>query len=262
MKGALPGFLFPSWWSTRRLAILIGFTLTALGTLGPQFYVGPVEDRASDVDQFAKTLAARIDNLRNAQSQYLLFQQMGQLVFALDVAGVASNGASQQTTLNDLYQLSLIDRSSAMRQVIGELARAGQLTYRGTSDKYGSLVDAARKGFSLPAFQAVDDFEAATMRQADAWMAQLQQSLLDARRAKGDLDAAASKRKLHLLVLMTLGSTLLLAANLISEKPPPDDAPETPAERAAAERLVEMAIQQSKALSTSETEAGEAKPGS
>ena len=259
---ALPAFLFPSWWSTKRFAILIGFTLTALGTLGPQFYVGPIEDREADVDQFAKTIAARIDNLRNAQSQYLLFQQMGQLVFALDVAGVASNATSQQSTLNDLYQLSLIDRSTAMRQVIGELARAGQLTYREASDKYGGLVDVARKDFSLPAFQAVDDFEAATMRQADAWMAKLQQALLDAQRAKGDLAAAASRRKLQLLVLMTLGSTLLLAANLISEKPRPDETPETPAERAAAERLIDMAIEQSKALpSDADAEAEAAKPG-
>ena len=181
-----PALLSRSWWSTKRLAILTGFALTALGSLGPHFYVGPIENRSADVDQLAKTLTARIDNLRNAQSQYLLFEQMGVLVYALNATGVSGTAASQQSTLNDLYQLSLIDRSSAMRQVIGDLARAGQLTYRETSDKYGALIATARKDFSLPAFQAVDDFETAAMRQADGWMARLQQSLLDAEHAKID----------------------------------------------------------------------------
>ncbi len=238
-----------SWWTTKRLAILIGFALTVLGALGPQFYVGPVEDHAADIEETIKTLTARIENLRAAQAQYLLFQQMGVLVYALNATGTAAQGTSQETTLNRLYQLSLLDRSSAVRQMIGELARARELTYRETSDRYGALIGAARKDFSLPAFQAVDDFETDTMRKADAWMAKLQQALLQAQRAKGDLEALASKRRLQLLVAMTLGSTLLLAANLLSEKPPtPKAAPETPAEAAAAERLVDLAIAQAQAL--------------
>jgi hypothetical protein len=49
MKFKRPAVLSWCWWSPRRLAILIGFTLTALGSLGPQFYVGPIEDRSADV---------------------------------------------------------------------------------------------------------------------------------------------------------------------------------------------------------------------
>jgi hypothetical protein len=243
------GFLSRSWWSIKRLAILIGFLLTVIGALGPQFYVGPVEDRAQDIDQGAKTLAARIDNLRAAQSQYLLFQQMGVLVYALNATGVASGGSSQETTLNRLYQLSLLDRSSAVRQMLGELALAKQLDYRQTSDQYGALIATARKDFSLSAFQAVDDFETGAMSKADGWMAKLQQALLAAEHAKSDLDALASRRKLQLLVVMTLGSTVLLAANLLSEKPPESaDIPPTPHESAAAERLIALAMEESKAI--------------
>ncbi len=244
-----PAFLSPSWWSVKRLAILIGFLLTVIGALGPQFYVGPVEDRAADVDQAAKTVSARIDNLRAAQSQYLLFQQMGTLVYALSATGVAAGGSSQETTLNRLYQLSLLDRSSAVRQMIGELALAHQLNYRETSDKYAALIAAARKDLALPAFQAVDDFETDAMGKADAWMATMQRALFDAERAKSDLDATAGRRKLQLLVVMTLGSTLLLAANLLSEKPAETaDLPPTPVETAAAERLVALALEEAKAM--------------
>ncbi|MBV8796236.1 MAG: hypothetical protein JO136_15000, partial [Hyphomicrobiales bacterium] len=66
-----PAFLRVSFWSAKRLAILIGFALTALGSLGPQFYVSSIEDRSGEADQFAKSLTARIDTLRAAQSQYL-----------------------------------------------------------------------------------------------------------------------------------------------------------------------------------------------
>lgn len=208
-----PAFLRISFWSTKRLAILIGFALTALGSLGPQFYVSSVEDRSGEADQFAKSLTARIDTLRAAQSQYLLFEQMGVLVYALNASGLAAAGSSQHDTLSSLYQLSLLDRSTSVRQMIGELARAKQLTYRETSDKYGALIAAARKDVSLASYQAVDDFETETMRQADALMARLQNALLTAERTKGELDALAARRKLQLIVVMTLGSTLLLAAN-------------------------------------------------
>lgn len=244
-----PAFLAPSWWSTKRLAILIGFLLTVIGALAPQFYVGPVEDRAGDVDQFAKTLSARIENLRGAQAQYLLIHQFGVLVYALNASGAAAGGASQEATLNRLYQLSLLDRSGGIRQALGELARAHELDYRQTSDAYNALIATARKDFSLPAYQAVDDFEADVTRKADAWMAKLQQMLLDAQHEKSDLDALAARRKLQLLVLMTLGSTLLLAANLISEKPAESDAPPASStETAAAARLVALALDQARAL--------------
>ena len=125
-----------------------------------------------------------------------------------------------------------------MRRMIGELALAKELTYRETSDKYGALIATARKDVSLASYQAVDDFETQTMRQAEAPMGRLQNALLSAERTKGELDTLAARRKLQLIVVMTLGPTLLLAANLMSEKPPPQ--PETPAssdEVAAAERL-------------------------
>jgi hypothetical protein len=44
----MPAFLRPSFWSAKRLAILIGFALTALSTIGPQFYVSSVEDLSAE----------------------------------------------------------------------------------------------------------------------------------------------------------------------------------------------------------------------
>jgi hypothetical protein len=250
-----PLILTRSYWSAKRLAILIGFILTVLSSLGPQFYVGPVEDQSADADQRSKVVASRIDTLRNAQSQYLLFEQMGVLIYALNATGLGAPGTPQRDTLNNLYQLSLLDRSTGVRQMIGELARAKQLTYRETADIYNALIAAARKDFSLTTYQAVDDFENGMMAQANALMAGLQQALLDTDQAKSDLDNIAGKRKTQLLVMLTLGSTLLLAANLLSQKedkpPAPTGAAETTdqfTDFAAAARLIEMAMEKAKAL--------------
>ncbi len=89
-----------------------------------------VGDRSAEAGQFAKSLTARIDTLRAAQSQHLLFEQMGVLVYALNASGLAAAGSSQHDTSSSLYQLDLLDRSTSMRQMIGELARAKQLAYR------------------------------------------------------------------------------------------------------------------------------------
>ena len=87
------------------------------------------------------------------------------------------------------------------------------------------------------------------MRQADALMARLQDALLGAELTKGELDALAAGRKLQLIVVMTLGSTLLLAANLMSEKPPPQaERPTFSDEIAATGRPIVLAMRESKAL--------------
>lgn len=250
MRLARPAFLGVNYWSAKRIAILIGFTLAALSTLGPQFYIGPIEDLGAEADQSAKALAARIETLRGAQSQYLLFEQVGVLIYAINATGMLPEGSNQRGTLNDLYQLSLLDRSTPVRQMIGELARARRLDFRKTSDAYGELIATARKTVSLDSYKAVNDFENKTMDAANALMAELQQALLTAEGAKSGYDGMASRRRLDMLILTGLGSTLLLGANLMSEKPtaPPPEPPETEAEAAAAERLVRLALDQAKAL--------------
>jgi hypothetical protein len=103
---------------------------------------------------------------------------------------------------------------------------------------------------SFVSYQAVDDFETQTMRQADAPMARLQDALLSTERTKGELDALAAGRNLQLTVVMTLGSTLLLAANLMSEKLPSQaETPVTSEEVAVAGRVIELAMRESKSLS-------------
>ena len=150
-----------------------------------------------------------------------------------------------------LYALSLLDRSNAMRTMIGQLAIAGLTNYKADSEKYMALVDAAHASFSLDTYKAVDDFEKATMAQSTAQMAGLQQKLLKAGQEKAAADGLADQRKLILLMAVTLGSTFLLAANLLTtrknEEARPSDATVIQAgqdEIAAALRLVDIALEE------------------
>ncbi len=86
-------------------------------------------------------------------------------------------------------------------------------------------------------------------RPVQSLIPRLQDALPSAERTKGELDALAARRKLQLTLVMTLGSTLFLAAKLMSEKIPAQA--ETPAssdEVAAPERFIELAMRESKSL--------------
>jgi len=244
-----PVFLAKPYWTAQRLAILIGFVLTLLGSLGSEFYVSPVLSQSSQLDQVANQASADIETLKNAQAQYLMFQQQGALIFALNAGGAASTSENQKTVTANLYALSLLDRSTAMRTMIGQLAIAGLTDYKADSEKYTVLIDAARSSFSLDTYKSVDDFEKETMAHSTAQMASLQQKLLTAEREKSVADGLADQRKLILLMAVTLGSTFLLAANLLTtrKKDKPIEQPMIlnaagSDDRVAALRLVDIAI--------------------
>jgi hypothetical protein len=245
------------YWSAKRLAILIGFVLTILGSLGSHFYVDPVQDRSAWLDEQSKDVAAKIDTLKSAQAQYLLFQQQTSLVFALNAVGFGAGDAAERTQVTNLYQLSLLDRSNAVRAIIGELALARIIDYAQTRAKYAALIETARKDFSLAVYTGVDDFERATMEQANSLMNALQQNYLNLGQAKAEADRIVDQRKVVLLALITLGSTFLLAANLIStRKEQPDGAApassatadDRVAELTTAAQIIEMALDQAKTI--------------
>lgn len=219
----VPLWLSPRYWSAKRLAVLIGFVLTILGSVGTRFYVQPVQDLSAAADQRSKTLSAGIDTLKDAQAQYQMFRQQGSLIFALTAAGLSAPGTPQRDSVEQLYGLSLLDRSNAMGTIMVELTGAGVVSFDQVRPPYVKLISSALGELSLPAYTAVDAYEAPLMEKATAEMARRQRSLLDADAAKAAADAEADRRSLVLLALVTLGSAFLLVANLISTREAPED---------------------------------------
>ena len=241
-------------WTAKRVALLIGFVLTVLGTLGSHVLVDGVQDRSAALDEQAKDAAAQIDVLKNAQSQFLVFEQQGALIYALSAAGLSTGDPEERATLDRLYQLALLDRSIPVREMIGQLALAKTLDYAQTRTKYAALIDAARKNIALADYVALDEFETSVMNGASGLMTQFQARFQALGQEKSDVDRDVDRRKAVLLALMTLGSAFLLAANLVStgperEKPAPIAATAPGGEPPTAAQLIELAINHAKSLS-------------
>lgn len=255
---ARPAALTRHYWSAKRLAILIGFILTILGSLGSQFYVDPVQGRSEWLAEQTRDTAAKIEALKNAQGQYILFQSQTSLIYALNAAGFGAAEGRERTNIVNLYQLSLLDRSIAVRAMIRELVLARVIDYTQTRSAYEPLVAAARKDFSLAAYTSLDDFERSTMEQANTLMSRLQQTYLNLGQVKSDTDRIVDQRKVTLLALITLGSTFLLAANLISARkdnvPEPDglaksaSSDDRVAELTTAAQVIEAALDHARTL--------------
>jgi hypothetical protein len=237
---ARPAVLTRRYWSAKRVAILIGFVLTILGSLGSHFYVDPIQSQSEGLDEQSKDAAAKIETLKNAQAQYILFQSQTSLIFALNVAGFGSAEGQERTNIVNLYQLSLLDRSVAVRAMIRELVTAKVIDYPQTRSAYEVLISAARKDFSLASYTNLDDFEQSTMAQADTLMSLLQQNYLSLGRAKSETDRIVDQRRVTLLALITLGSTFLLAANLLSTRQEKSETKAAAAQGESSDRLAEI----------------------
>ena len=211
----LPLQNMPSAWTLKRGTILIGFIFAMIGSIGAAVYVAPAQKQAGAIEGDIRELAGTIEILKNAAAEYVMFEQQGSLIFAV---AAANTNEEARAEIAALRQLSLLDRTAAVRQIIGQLAIAGQLQYRRTSDAYQDLIDRARKDFTLDNFLAVKGFEKTIISRAETQSGQLQirRTALIAQSATAS--GAVEHRELVLLVLNSLGSTLLLAANLIATR--------------------------------------------
>ncbi len=251
-----PAFLARGYWTAKRLALLVGFLLTVIGSLGTQFLVSPYDNLSSILDLRAKDLSAKIDVLKSAQAQYILFQQQGALIFAISMAGISAGTPEGPKMISQLFQLNMLDRMEAVQTIIGSLALGHVLDYRSTFDHYKQLVDAARADISLANYTAVDDAEKSLSKQATSQLGALQDNLLKLQQMKGQSDSSGSRNRLILLVAMTLGSSFLLIANLISTREAKTESPTAPTatddrftELTTAAYLIEVALEQARGLS-------------
>ena len=203
------------YWSLKRSTILIGFILTLLGTVGAATYVEPAERAAAGVDARLSEAAAKIEVLKNAEASYWMFQQQGDLIFALWAMNTKDEA---RDVIGDLIKLALYDRADPIRTVIGQLALANELNYRQTWDAYTALTDKALKENSFGNFMAVAAFEKGFIEKAEKKVGDLQMGRLSLISDKTRADRRVEQHKLMLLVLTTLGSTFLLAANLIATR--------------------------------------------
>jgi hypothetical protein len=185
--------------------------LSLFGAIGQVYYVEAAEKAADARMEEMRAIETRTTTLRDAQSAYFFAQVQSNMIFALDPA----NRSVNKGVVGDLYSVAIIDRGFPFRAILGELAITGAIDFKTVNDQYALLREAALKDFSYETFMAVGAFEQQILDQAMALHNQLQDRFWKAQDEKMRAEAAADRRRAHLLAVAGLATCLFLLANLM-----------------------------------------------
>ncbi len=131
---------------------------------------------------------------------------------------MANQSGADRELASSIYQGNILDRATPVRNMIAELALEKQIDFRVTYDAYMALNEETRKNFTFGNFMRLKQMEAGVIMKGQ----QRVPELLDIN-SELDRELAATKSRQsrnHVLGVLTaiIGSAVLLAANVISEK--------------------------------------------
>ncbi len=198
----------------KRFSIVVGGFLAIAGSAGQFFLIESLSAEAAREGEKAASGLQKIETLKNAQLQYFLAYQQGSMLFAMDPTGLTRD----KQVLGNLYKLNLINRATPLRTMLGELAIAGVINYRAAYDGYIAVNEKARDDFTWENFAALNEFERQIIDGALTQQHKFQDEVFAAQGVKSEVDAKVERRKLALVLLSLFGSSLMLVANLLSER--------------------------------------------
>jgi hypothetical protein len=199
--------------NVRPVIILLGFLSSLMGTLGSFLFVEGQNGRLSALVDQKNAAAREIERLGKLAADYFMANQQGDLIYALGL-----QQSARKDVLGLIYQGNLLDRAEPVRNIIGALALAHQLDYRKTYDRYEKLNDAARKSLAFDTFVAVKSFEREVVERAQQRVSDLQLGLVPLQHQIQQSDVALRSRHLFMIVFASIGSFLLLVANLFEHR--------------------------------------------
>jgi hypothetical protein len=200
--------------SLKAATLVIAAAMSLFGSVGQFVLVDQWDDLAEARETELRDIERRIATLRSTQTEYFNAQVQGNLLFALDPADQTKN----RGLVSKLYQLSLIDRAFPFRAILAELAIAGTFDFTTTNTEYKRLQAAATADFSYQNFAAVTMFERQVIDQALEVQHKLQDRYFQARAEKSAAEHVSDRRRVWLIGLTSLGTCLLLVANLLVTK--------------------------------------------
>lgn len=195
------------------IALVAGFFFSALGALWALLVTDRLDSRIEYLSDSRSVIARQVELLNRTAGEYFIANQQGDLIFIM-----ANQSGADKDLASSIYQGNVLDRATPVRNMIGELAMQKQLDFRQTYDAYMALNEETRKNFTFGNFMRLKQMEAEVIMKGQ----QRVPELLDMS-AEIDRELAATKSKQsrnHVLGVLTaiIGSAVLLAANVISEK--------------------------------------------
>jgi len=217
---SLCGFVLPSATALtavrklKTLSIVTGFASSLVGTLGAFLFVTSLNDEVQALRAARAAMSAQIEALNNAQMQYFMANQQGDMIFAL-----LHNAAPQRSAIAGLlFAGNVLDRATPIRNVMGALALAGQTDYQRSWSGYTQANEQARASGSLADYQQLKLQERAAVELGSAHVAALHQQIAAIDRKAGAIEASLQRRQTALIALTSFGAAVLLLANLLDER--------------------------------------------
>jgi hypothetical protein len=193
------------------ISLIAGFLFAVVGSLWSFIVVDRLGAEIKQLSDVKADLRRQIDSLNSIASDYFIANQQGDLIFIL-----AQQSNARQDVANLIYKGNMLDRATPVRNMIGALAIAKQLDYRQAYDSYEKINAEAQSDFSAGNFTRLKGTEKAIITQGQQRVPLLLDNLFQVEKAINARDALQKKNRLLGVVASSIGSFLLLCANLIA----------------------------------------------
>ena len=206
-------FIPPRWvWSRTTAVALFGFALNLAGALGAALWLDPAQESESRAARDALAEAARSRALLAADAADQLAMHMGGLVFGLSLPADAPDDVA--ATIHDIRRRTLARRHDGVRGYLALLGVAGVIDYPAEKARYEVLVDAERADLTLDTYRAANDFEGDLSLAMGKAQGEAAMKAITLQRDRRTAKAVVAQRRLALLGVTLLGSTILFLATM------------------------------------------------
>ena len=188
-----------------------GIALTILSAAWSFFFASKLSGEIKQMTDFKADLTRQAETINLNAYSYFIANQQGDLIFIL-----AQQGNARKDIVSLIYKGNMLDRATPVRNMIGALAIAKQLSYRQTYDAYEKLNDEARTNLTFENFTKLKRVEKTLIEQGQERVPLLLNILYNTDRA---ISANEAKQKMYGMIGfigIVFGNSLLLFANIIT----------------------------------------------
>ena len=193
------------------ISMVGGIALTILSAAWSFFFASKLSGEIKQMTDFKADLTRQVETINLNAYSYFIANQQGDLIFIL-----AQQGNARKDIVSLIYKGNMLDRATPVRNMIGALAIAKQLSYRQTYDAYEKLNDEARTNLTFENFTKLKRVEKTLIEQGQERVPLLLNILYNTDRA---ISANEAKQKMYGMIGfigIVFGNSLLLFANIIT----------------------------------------------
>jgi hypothetical protein len=186
--------------------------LNLAGALGAAFWLDPAQDEENRAARDALAEAARSRALLAADASDQLAMHMSGRVFGVSLPADAADDVA--ATIHDIRTRALARRHDGVRAYLAMLGVAGVIDYPAEKARYEALVEAERANLTLDTYRAANAFEGDLSLAMGKVQGEAAMKAITLQRDRMRAKAVVAQRRLALLNVTLMGSTILFFATM------------------------------------------------